>query len=194
MDNIQAIAVFCGSRDGHDPAHRAAAAELGRALAKRSIRLVFGGGRIGLMGAVADAVLGAGGEAIGVIPEFLTRHEVAHTGVTELRQTESMHERKNTMFSLSDAFVILPGGIGTLDEAFEVISWKQLRLHAKPIIVLDANGYWAPFAALIAATVGGGFAHEGVNGLFTAVKTVDEVFTAIANAPAPDRAVLESHF
>ena len=127
---LRAVAVFCGSLAGHDPAFREAAVGLGRLLATRGIDLVFGGGRVGLMGAVADGALGAGGRVVGVIPRALVDRELAHPGLTELRATESMHERKALMASLSDAFVALPGGAGTLDELFEAWTWTMLGIHA----------------------------------------------------------------
>ncbi|MDA0241351.1 MAG: TIGR00730 family Rossman fold protein, partial [Proteobacteria bacterium] len=133
MQNIRSIAVFCGSKAGANPAHSEAAARFGRILAAADIRLVYGGGRIGLMGIVADAVMEAGGAVTGVIPRFISEFEVAHQEISKLIEVESMHERKNKMFEVSDAFVILPGGLGTLDEAMEIITWKQLKLHSKPI-------------------------------------------------------------
>jgi uncharacterized protein (TIGR00730 family) len=193
MRDIRAIAAFCGSKTGENPAFSKAARALGTAMAGRGIRLVFGGGRIGIMGVLADAVLAQGGEATGVIPDFLTELEVGHEKVTELVRVKSMHERKARMFAEADAFVVLPGGLGTLDEALEVITWKQLRLHDKPIVLLDTAGYWAPLAALVEATIEGGFAHPKVLDLFTRVARVEDVFRAIENAPEPSREVLESH-
>lgn len=193
MKDIKAIAVFCGSKAGASPAYEGAARDLGRAMVDKGISLVFGGGRIGIMGFVADEVLSGGGEVIGVIPHFLHDLEVAHEGVTELIAVESMHERKNTMFMRSDAFVILPGGLGTLDECMEIITWKQLQLHAKPIVILDVDGYWRSLQALLDDVVKGGFAHPKALDLFTIVTSVEEIFTAIATAPEPDREVLESH-
>ena len=122
---------------GADPVHEAAARRLGEQMAERGVTLVFGGGRIGLMGVVADAVLAGGGRAIGVIPEFLKDLEVGNDDVTEQIVTGSMHERKTRMFELSDGFVVLPGGLGTLDETLEIITWKQLRLHSKPVVIVN---------------------------------------------------------
>ncbi|MEO9189899.1 MAG: TIGR00730 family Rossman fold protein [Acetobacteraceae bacterium] len=166
MTAIRSVAVFCGSRLGASPDYRVAAAALGRGLAEARLRLVFGGGRIGLMGALADAALAAGGEVVGVIPEFLARIEVAHAGLTELTLTDSMHARKLRMYELSDAFVVLPGGLGTLDEALEVITWRQLGLHDKPILLCDVAGSAAPLVATIEAAIARGFATPEMRGLF----------------------------
>ena len=138
----RSICVFAGSSPGNDPALLEAASDLGRALVSRGYGLVYGGATIGLMGRVADTVLAAGGRAIGVIPDFLVAKEIAHRGLTELKITTSMHERKDVMASLSDGFIALPGGFGTLEEYFEVITWAQLGLHAKPCGLLNVNGYY----------------------------------------------------
>ncbi len=172
MPDIHAVAVFCGSRTGNDPAYRAAAQTLGRGLAEAGIRLVYGGGRIGLMGVLADAALAAGGTVIGVIPEFLTRREVAHPTVTEMTVTDSMHLRKQRMFEAADAFISLPGGLGTLDETIEIITWRQLGLHAKPILICDVAGSAAPFLATIEAAIEAEFAYPGTRELYEAVDGV----------------------
>ena len=143
------ICVFCGAARGTDPAYAVQATTLGRAIAEAGHGLVFGGGAVGLMGVVADAVLAAGGEATGVIPQQLVDRELAHRGLSDLRVVGTMHERKALMASLADAFVALPGGFGTLDELIEIITWRQLDLHAKPIGLLDAGGFWAPFTTLV---------------------------------------------
>ena len=154
-------------------------------MVERGVRLVFGGGRIGLMGVVADAVLGGGGEAVGVIPEFLKDLEIGNDEVTEQIVTASMHERKNRMFELSDGFVVLPGGLGTLDETLEIVTWKQLRIHSKPVVVVNTLGYWTALRDLVQKTIDGGFAHPAVAELFTVVDTPDNVFGALEAAPAP---------
>lgn len=136
------IAVFCGSRHGTKPEYAEAARGFGRLLAERGIGLVYGGGSVGLMGEVADAVLAGGGEVIGAIPEFLSGREIAHAGLTRLHVVESMHARKALMAELADAFVALPGGIGTLEELTEIFTWAQLRLHAKPCGLLNVAGYY----------------------------------------------------
>jgi uncharacterized protein (TIGR00730 family) len=146
---VARICVFCGAARGADPAYAARAVELGRAIAASGHGLVFGGGRVGLMGVVADSVLAEGGDAVGVIPRQLVDRELAHDGLTELHVVSSMHERKALMAELADAFVALPGGFGTLDELVEIITWRQLELHRKPIALLDAAGFWEPFAALV---------------------------------------------
>jgi hypothetical protein len=190
---IESVCVFCGSKLGNDPAWARAADRLGTLLAEAGIRLVYGGGRIGLMGVVAQAVMRAGGHVSGVIPDFLMKLEVADTGITDLVVVEAMHDRKRRMFELADGFVVLPGGLGTLDETFEIVTWKQLRQHSKPIVVLDVNGYWTPFIDLVRATVAGGFAHPAIVDLFTAVPAPEEVIPALRAAPAVDERVLTSH-
>lgn len=193
MTRISSLCVFCGSKTGDDPAFEAAARRLGELMVERGVRLVFGGGRIGLMGVVADAVLGGGGEAVGVIPEFLKDLEVGNDEVTEQIVTASMHERKNRMFELSDGFVVLPGGLGTLDETLEIVTWKQLRLHSKPVVVVNTLGYWTALRDLVQRIIDGGFAHPAVAELFTVVDTPDDVFPALEAAPEPSEEVLTSH-
>lgn len=143
------VCVFCGSNTGSRPAYREAALQLGAALARRGIGLVYGGGAVGLMGALADAVLAAGGEVVGVIPEALVAAEVAHRGLTERRVVSSMHERKAAMADLADAFIALPGGFGTLEEFCEVLTWAQLGLHQKPCGLLNVQGYFEHFLAML---------------------------------------------
>ncbi|MDX6376911.1 MAG: hypothetical protein QOE98_1214 [Gaiellaceae bacterium] len=151
------ICVFCGAARGADESYAAQAEALGSALVAAGHGLVFGGGAVGLMGVVADAVLAAGGEAVGVIPQQLVDRELAHRGLSDLRIVGSMHERKALMASLSDAFIALPGGFGTLDELVEIITWRQLDLHSKPIGLLDAAGFWQPFTALVEHLRNAGF-------------------------------------
>ncbi len=194
MTAIASLCVFCGSREGADGAYALAAERLGRLVAERGIRLVYGGGRIGLMGVLSEAALAGGGEVVGVIPEFLMKYEVGNPDITELIVVASMHERKRAMFELADGFAVLPGGLGTLDERFEVITWKQLQLHAKPVVVVDAGGYWEALEGIVKALVAGGFAHPAVRELFTVVASVDDVFDALASAPEPKIEVLTSHF
>jgi uncharacterized protein (TIGR00730 family) len=154
------IAVFCGSRAGSSPAYGDAAARLGTALARRGCELVYGGAHVGLMGVVADAVLAAGGRVTGVIPASMVERELAHRGVTDLRIVGSMHERKALMASLADAFLVLPGGMGTLDELCEILTWAQLGLHAKPVGLLDVRDYWRGFLAFLDTAVGEGFLRD----------------------------------
>ncbi len=193
MSEAKSICVFCGSKKGEGPAYMALAQELGAAIGARGMRLVYGGGRIGLMGAVAEATHAAGGKVTGVIPEFLMRLEVGNAAIGTLEITDSMHSRKRRMFELADAFVTLPGGLGTLDETFEIVTWKQLRLHDKPIVVLSHDGFWQPLETLVSATIDGGFAHPAVKELFTVVDSVEAVFKAIAEAPPVKAEVLTSH-
>lgn len=142
MSRLRRICVYCGSNPGSDPAHRSAARALGAFLARSGLGLVYGGGNVGLMGAVADGALSQGGEVIGVIPRSLMEKELGHGGVTELRVVASMHERKQMMVDLSDAFIALPGGFGTLDELFETLTWLQLAFHDKPVGLLNVGGFF----------------------------------------------------
>jgi uncharacterized protein (TIGR00730 family) len=187
MTRIKSLCVFCGSRVGVDPACREAAIRLGELLAARNVRLVYGGGSIGLMGVIADRVLAAGGEVIGVIPDFLMENEVGHHHLTEQIITTSMHDRKRRMFEQADGFVVMPGGLGTLDETFEIITWKQLRLHDSPIVILDVGGYWASLRSLIENMIGAGFASESVTSLFQVVSTPEELFSTLDTIPASRR-------
>ena len=185
MATVKRLCVYCGSSEGRLPAYRAAADHLGRSLADAAIELVYGGGRIGLMGRVADAVLAGGGRVTGIIPAHLHDQEVGHHGVSELQIVGSMHERKQRMFEMSDAFAVLPGGLGTLDETFEIITWKQLSLHDKPVIILDVAGYWAPLIALIDHALDSGFAPLRARGFFTVVDSVEALMQALAASHEP---------
>ncbi len=185
MAKLTSLCVYCGSSDRVDPDHRRAASTLGRLLGENGIRLVYGGGRIGLMGLAADAALTAGGEVTGIIPYHLHDVEVGHKGVTELIVTDSMHQRKQRMFELSDAFAILPGGLGTLDETFEILTWKQLKLHDKPVILVNHKGYWQPFLDMVDHVIEQGFSRPSVREFFTVVDRVEDVIAAIEAAPAP---------
>jgi uncharacterized protein (TIGR00730 family) len=157
---VKSICVFCGSRSGEDPAYEAAARSLGETLARTGITLVYGGGHVGLMGVVADAALASGGEAIGVIPRSLVEREIAHKGLTDLRVVGSMHERKALMSELSEGFIALPGGTGTLEEFFEVLTWAQLGEHRKPCGLLNVAGYYDPLLAVFDHMVNRGFLSE----------------------------------
>jgi uncharacterized protein (TIGR00730 family) len=154
---MRRLAVFLSSSNGRDPAHAALAADVGAELARRGIGLVYGGGRRGLMGVVADSALAAGGEVVGVIPRSMVEREWAHEGLSELVRCDSMHERKAIMAEYSDAFIALPGGLGTLEEIFEVWSWRQLGFHAKPVGFLDAGGFWTPLLDALRGLVGSGY-------------------------------------
>jgi uncharacterized protein (TIGR00730 family) len=160
MPDIRSVCVFCGASTGRDSRYAEAAAAVGARLAQRGIRLVFGGGRSGLMGVVADSALAEGGTVIGVIPRGLVDRELAHTGLSELHVVETLHERKAGMAALADAFLVLPGGLGTLEELSEVLSWAQLDLHTKPIGLLDVGGYFASLEAFLDDAVREGFLAE----------------------------------
>jgi uncharacterized protein (TIGR00730 family) len=183
MTNIKSLCVFCGAAVGDKPAYADAARALGDQMARKGIKLIFGAGHVGMMGIIADAALAAGGEAVGVIPQHLMDRELAHKELTELHVVESMHVRKQKMFDLADAIAVLPGGFGTLDETFEVITWKQLGLHDKPILLIDTDGYWRPFADLIGNITRSGFAHGDHAELFTLVGTPEELFDALETMP-----------
>jgi len=178
------VCVFCGSARGSSPAYAEAAAELGAALAASGTGLVYGGGDVGLMGIVADATLAAGGEVIGVMPEALVAKEIAHRGLTELRVTSSMHERKALMAELADGFIALPGGLGTFDELCEILTWGQLGLHNKPVVLLDVDGYWGPFSALLDSAVATGFLREIHRGLAHRAASVPAALELL-HAPSP---------
>ncbi|HEY8352743.1 MAG TPA: TIGR00730 family Rossman fold protein [Sphingomonadales bacterium] len=182
----RSICVYCGSRPGRDPRLAADAAAFGRTLAEAGITLVYGGGSIGLMGILARSVLEHGGRVIGIIPGHLDHREITQTGLTELHVVGSMHERKRMMFERSDAFVALPGGIGTLDETIEIVTWRQLHLHDKPVILVDLRGYWQPLLKLLDHMNEEGFAGPEVHGLFEVVSSMDEILPALAASPAPD--------
>lgn len=175
------VAVFCGSKFGADPKHEISARALGEGLAERDIRLVYGGGGIGLMGAVATSALDKGGEVKGIIPEFLLKFEVGDLPGVDQEITDSMHSRKKRMFELSDAFVAIAGGLGTMDELIEITTWKQLRLHDKPIILLNEDGYWDDFARLIDSIVADGFASPSNAELITIVDSVEKVFDVLSD-------------
>ena len=187
---IQSVAVFCGARLGADPAHTRAARELGAALADAGMTLIYGGGGIGLMGEVARAAVEAGGRVRGVIPEFLTRIERPYDALTELEVTTSMHTRKTRMYELADAFVTLSGGLGTLDETVEVLTWRQLGLHDKPIVLLDIAGWARPFLALLDSVIAQGFAAESHRRLVSVASGVGEAMALLGRAPVPDAAAL----
>ena len=176
---MKRFCVFCGSSQGSRPEYRAAAEELGAEVVRRNIGLVYGGGNIGLMGVIADAVLRAGGEAVGVIPKHLMEREVGHKGLTKLHIVRSMHERKALMADLSDAFVALPGGFGTLEEFCEAVTWTQLGLHAKPCGILNVLGYYTPLLAMFDHAVEERFLKVENRGLVLARDSVPELLQAL---------------
>jgi uncharacterized protein (TIGR00730 family) len=187
--HIRSVAVFCGTRAGTDPAHLAAARALGAGLAAAGMTLIYGGGGVGLMGAVAAGTIGGGGRVHGVIPEFLTRIERPHPDLAELEVTTSMHTRKTRMFELADAFVTLSGGLGTLDETVEIITWRQLGLHDKPVIILDINGWAQPFLAVVEDMIEQGFVDPSNRRLYAIAADVPAALTLLRAAPPPDTAV-----
>ncbi len=182
---IKSVCVYCGSSFGTDPAYRQAALDLGQVLAGAGLRLVYGGGGVGLMGETARAAKGAGGKVLGVMPQFLRTREIIYDEV-ETRVVQNMHERKMMMFEEADAFVVLPGGIGTLEEVVELLSWRRLDLHKKPIIFLNIDGFWQPFFDLIARLQATGFAPPAFVYTYSSVDTVEEVLDAIAAMKSQD--------
>ena len=184
--SFRRVCVFCGSNTGNDPAFRDAAIDLGRTLAERDIELVYGGGKIGLMGIVADAALAAGGRVIGVIPDKLQALEVGHDGLSELFVVESMHARKAMMAQLSDAFIAMPGGWGTFEEVFEVTTWTQLNYHKKPVCLFNVSGYYDQLIAFVRHAVESGFIREIHQDLMAAASTPDEVLERLSRAEIPE--------
>jgi uncharacterized protein (TIGR00730 family) len=180
------VCVFCGSNGGDDPAFERAARGVGEGLARRGIRLVYGGGRVGMMGAVADAALRAGGDVVGVIPEQIVALEIRHDGLTDLRVVGSMHERKALMAELADAFIALPGGIGTFEELFEVYTWAQLGLHSKPLGLLDVAGYYGPLAEMLDHAVARGFLRPETRAMLRCEDSLGDLLARFAEwQPAP---------
>ena len=177
---MRRVCVFAGSSAGARPTYAAAARALGAALCRRGLGVVYGGGSVGLMGVLADAMLAGGGEVIGVIPDGLATRELAHPGVTEMRVVGSMHERKATMAALADAFVALPGGLGTLEETLEILTWSQLGIHAKPIGALDVEGYWNGLQRLLAHAVEEGFVRPEHAALLLFGSVPDELLDRLA--------------
>ena len=183
--SVRSLCVFCGSSFGHDEKWAAAARQLGIGLAKAGITLVYGGSRSGLMGAVAEAALGAGGRVEGVIPKLFLPNEDPFADVSELTVVEDMHTRKKLMFDKSDAFCVLPGGLGTLDETFEILTWKQIKLHDKPVLMLNLDGYWTPWLDLVDKIVAEGFAKPGVTGFYEVIDTVEETLVRLNSLKQP---------
>ncbi|GHF27141.1 cytokinin riboside 5'-monophosphate phosphoribohydrolase [Kordiimonas sediminis] len=173
---IKNICVYCGSRVGTSEVYADAAKALGSGMGERQQNLVYGAGSIGLMGIIARAVTASGGDVYGIIPDHLDAVEITQSGLAETVITENMHERKKLMFDKSDAFIVLPGGLGTLDETFEIITWAQLSLHSKPIIILNIDEYWTPFLTLVESVIEKGFANPSVRDLFKVTTTVEETF------------------
>ncbi len=183
--SVRSLCVFCGSSFGHDGKWAAAARRLGEGLAKAGITLVYGGSRSGLMGAVAEAALGAGGRVEGVIPRLFLPNEDPFDEVSEFTIVEDMHTRKKLMFDKSDGFVVLPGGLGTLDETFEILTWKQIKLHDKPVIMLNLDGYWTKWLDLVDSIVEEGFAKPAVTGFYEVIDTVEETLARLDTLKQP---------
>lgn len=181
--DIQAVCVYCGSSSKARPVYQETATATGRILAENGYDMVYGGARVGLMGLAADAALAAGAQVTGVMPKDLIQWELEHTGLTELVEVSSMHERKMEMVERSDAFVILPGGLGTLDETFEVLTWKQLNLHDKPIILVNLEGYWDHLLALLRGIIAEKFALDTTENMFQVISEVGDIPRALKEAP-----------
>jgi len=188
MTKLKSICVYCGSNAGTKPEYVAAAKAMGKAIAARGITLIYGGGKVGLMGAIADAALAAGGKVVGIIPEFLAVKEVAHTGLTELVVVDSMHTRKAEMERLSDGFIAMPGGIGTMEELFEIWTWSQLGQHKKPCGLLDAAGYYADLNAFLDRMATDGFVNAEHRAMLHCSEDTEQLLDAFAayEAPAAD--------
>jgi uncharacterized protein (TIGR00730 family) len=188
MTTLRRICVFCGASPGVAPGYVELARSVGRELAERGIGVVYGGGRVGLMGSIADAALDAGGEVIGVIPQGLVDRELAHPGLTELHIVGTLHERKALMAELSDAFIALPGGLGTLEELAEVASWAQLQLHAKPVGLLEIDGFWTSLRGWLDHAVAEGFVLPSHRGLFLEAADLPALLAVFASwSPPGDR-------
>lgn len=186
MANLRNLCVYCGSKNGHDPVYAALARELGRRCAESGVGVVFGGGHIGLMGQLAQSTLEGGGKVVGILPEHLRQLEVADEAISELVIVDSMHTRKRMLAERADAFCVLPGGLGSLDEMVEIITWKQLGLHDKPVVLLDHEGYWQPFLNLIEHQTRHGFVSPGARDLFSVAADLDAMFEAVAAHPEPE--------
>jgi uncharacterized protein (TIGR00730 family) len=185
VPKIRSLCVYCGSSRPHNPRHTEAGQALGKLLAEQNIDLVYGGARVGLMGIIADACLNAGGRVIGIIPEHLQKYEVGHSGVTKLHIVENMHVRKMMMFDYSDAFAVMPGGYGTLDEFFEVLTWRQIKMHDKPIVLVDIDTYWHPLRVLLSHIINTGYAQDETKNLLAIVDNVADIISTLEETPPP---------
>lgn len=187
IDNLRSekrsLCVFCGARNDVDPAHLEVGAAFGKEIAQAGIRMIYGGADCGMMGAVANAAMANNGEVIGVFPHHLRTHEAEHTGVTETIIVGSMHERKKLMFDLSDMFAILPGGFGTMDEMFEILTWRQIGLHEKPVFIFNHKGYWEPLIAMMEHIIEQRFAKPINREFYQVVNSLDELAHAVRTTP-----------
>ena len=193
MDRVLAfssLCVYCGSSSTVAEAFNSSAQAVGTELARRGIDVVYGGGHVGLMGIVADSALQAGGRVYGIIPEHIRAQEVQHTSLTQLHVVPDMHTRKRMMVDRSEAFIILPGGLGTLDELFEILTWKKLKLHAKPIFIFNQNGYWNEAIALIEKTITEGFSQPSDRNLYVVVDSFESLFAALDSCAASETKTL----
>lgn len=185
MIKINSICVYCGSRPGKNKKFQLIARQTGEIFSQNQIKLIYGGGSVGLMGIIANSVMDHGGQAHGIIPSHLHNSEIPHKGLTKLTIVDNMHQRKRMMFDHSDAFLVLPGSIGTLDEALEVITWKQLKLHDKPIILLNCENYWNPFLQLLENIIDHEFTSPHTMSLFHVVNNPEEVLPLLKSLPDP---------
>jgi len=184
MANITSVCVYCGSSNRAPDKYKEAAKELGTTLAENNIRLVYGGGQVGLMGIIANSMLEAGGYVVGFMPQYLSDFEAGHPGITELHIVGDMHERKRKMFESADAFAILPGGFGTLDEIFEILTWRQIGLHNKPIVIIDIDKYWAPlFDTFVKHMIANNFVLSSHLNYYTLVSDVKDVLSTLEVMP-----------
>jgi uncharacterized protein (TIGR00730 family) len=184
QQSIRRVAVYCGSADGNDPAYLAEATALGRAIAAAGLGMVYGGARVGLMGAVADAALAGAAEVIGVLPRVLAGSELAHNRLTQLEIVDTMHQRKARMVALADAFLILPGGYGTLDELLEILTWAQLKIHAKPCVLINTAGYWNGLLDFLDTAVSAGFLKPANRDLLQVSDTAHDAVALVARRAA----------
>ena len=185
MTTLGSLCVYCGSKSGADPRHEATAAKLGRLMAQSGVRLVYGGGSVGLMGSVADSVLANGGEVFGVIPKGLFTTEIGHPGLTELVEVGSMHERKAMMAAEADAFIALPGGLGTLEELAEITTWSQLGIHNKPVGVLNIDGFWEPLLGFLDGAADAGFIRPQHRNIILRITDVNDVIPVLSVKVVP---------
>lgn len=185
MTVIKSICIYCGSRPGKNGKFSELAHNTGQILAENNIRMIYGGGSVGLMGIAARSVIDQGGEVVGIIPKHLADEEVSQPGLTDLFVVDNMHQRKRMMFDHSDAFVILPGSIGTLDETLEIITWRQLRLHDKPIVIINKDNYWEPFFQMMKNIVAEEFISSDVHDLYQVIEEPEELLPLLAKLPEP---------
>jgi uncharacterized protein (TIGR00730 family) len=186
--SLSSVCVYCGASNDANPQFKQLARDVGAALARHKLTVVYGGGHVGLMGVVADSALAAGGKVVGIIPEHIRAQEVQHLGLTELHVVPDMHTRKRMMVERSDAFVVLPGGLGTLDETCEILTWKKLKLHTKPIVIFNAYGYWDHFLKLVEHLLAEGFENPSTLTYYKVVTNIQDMFAALESNDRPQMA------